>query len=186
MCQSVANPCSAEYWHMGETTTRFGRTRLRSVIGEKRALITCPEVCGNRAALCAIARPGVSLVRRSSTESDGLPGAPAGACADPGLRPPARRADGRCTRTPPHSSAGSICCTPPGPRSSPGQMSTSGRRSIRRNRRFEFDCQRRAVRARDSGTRAHRATSVPGAGVDAMNEGRADSNNSANTPPPVM
>ena len=34
-CQSLAKPSSLEYWHMGETTTRFGSLRLRRVSSSK-------------------------------------------------------------------------------------------------------------------------------------------------------
>ncbi len=39
MCQSVARPSSAEYWHIGETTSRFGNVSSRSENGEKSMLI---------------------------------------------------------------------------------------------------------------------------------------------------
>src|SRR5204863_1913303 len=39
MCHSLAWPCSEEYWHIGETTTRLGRVTLRSVIGENSMLM---------------------------------------------------------------------------------------------------------------------------------------------------
>src|SRR5258706_2810535 len=35
-CQSLAIPSCAEYWHIGETTTRFLRVMPRRVIGENR------------------------------------------------------------------------------------------------------------------------------------------------------
>src|SRR6185437_6494707 len=38
-CQSVAEPSSAEYWHIGETAMRFASSRPASRIGEKRALV---------------------------------------------------------------------------------------------------------------------------------------------------
>src|SRR3954464_8600852 len=38
-CQSVGTPSSAEYWHIGDTTTRFFKFRPRSLIGENRALM---------------------------------------------------------------------------------------------------------------------------------------------------
>src|SRR6478736_8910536 len=38
-CQSVGTPSSAEYWHIGDTTTRFFKVRPRSLIGENRALM---------------------------------------------------------------------------------------------------------------------------------------------------
>ena len=38
-CQSVAEPFSAEYWHIGETMMRFGNFRPRNSIGENRLLI---------------------------------------------------------------------------------------------------------------------------------------------------
>ena len=38
MCQSVAQPSSAEYWHIGEMTMRLGSVMVRRVSGEKRAL----------------------------------------------------------------------------------------------------------------------------------------------------
>src|SRR5581483_6366628 len=37
-CQSLAEPLSELYWHIGETTTRFGRVKPRIVIGENRTL----------------------------------------------------------------------------------------------------------------------------------------------------
>src|SRR5471032_1870679 len=37
-CQSLAEPLVELYWHIGETTTRFGRVRPRMVIGENRML----------------------------------------------------------------------------------------------------------------------------------------------------
>src|SRR4029079_10130087 len=36
-CQSFGMPSSDEYWHIGETMTRLGRTTERSCRGEKRA-----------------------------------------------------------------------------------------------------------------------------------------------------
>ena len=39
MCHAVASPRSAEYWHIGETTMRLGSVTLRSVSGEKSALM---------------------------------------------------------------------------------------------------------------------------------------------------
>src|SRR5215471_4494667 len=38
MCQSLGNPSSAEYWHIGETATRFQSTRSRSRHGGLRGL----------------------------------------------------------------------------------------------------------------------------------------------------
>src|SRR5438270_10535655 len=37
-CQSLAEPLSELYWHIGDTTTRLGRVRPRSVMGENRTL----------------------------------------------------------------------------------------------------------------------------------------------------
>src|ERR1039457_802271 len=37
-CQSLAEPSLELYWHIGDTTTRFGSVRPRSVIGENRTL----------------------------------------------------------------------------------------------------------------------------------------------------
>src|SRR5664279_4753159 len=37
-CQSLAEPLLELYWHIGETTTRFGSVRPRRVIGENRTL----------------------------------------------------------------------------------------------------------------------------------------------------
>ena len=37
-CQSLAEPLLELYWHMGETTTLFGRVRPRMVIGENKTL----------------------------------------------------------------------------------------------------------------------------------------------------
>src|SRR3982074_748604 len=36
MCQSVAQPSTAEYWHIGDTTMRLARGTLRSLKGENR------------------------------------------------------------------------------------------------------------------------------------------------------
>src|SRR5690348_6445159 len=38
-CQSLAVPSVELYWHIGETTTRFGSVRPRMVIGENSALV---------------------------------------------------------------------------------------------------------------------------------------------------
>src|SRR5580698_9182967 len=38
-CQSFAEPLSELYWHIGETTMRFGNVSPRMVIGENRALL---------------------------------------------------------------------------------------------------------------------------------------------------
>src|SRR5476651_402039 len=38
-CQSLAQPSSAEYWHIGETTMRLASSRPASLRGEKRALL---------------------------------------------------------------------------------------------------------------------------------------------------
>src|SRR4051812_26022622 len=38
-CQSFASPLSEEYWHIGATMIRLGRVRLRSVMGENKALM---------------------------------------------------------------------------------------------------------------------------------------------------
>src|SRR6185295_8796551 len=38
-CQSVAEPWSEAYWHIGDTTMRFGNVRPRMVIGENKALV---------------------------------------------------------------------------------------------------------------------------------------------------
>jgi hypothetical protein len=35
MCQSPGTPSVAMYWHMGETTMRFGTVRPRMSMGEK-------------------------------------------------------------------------------------------------------------------------------------------------------
>src|SRR5450432_1502644 len=37
-CQSLAEPLLELYWHIGDTTTRFGRVRPRIVSGENRTL----------------------------------------------------------------------------------------------------------------------------------------------------
>ena len=37
MCQSVAQPSTAEYWHIGETTMRLASASLRSLYGVNRA-----------------------------------------------------------------------------------------------------------------------------------------------------
>src|SRR6266436_2532178 len=47
-CHAFASPFSAEYWHIGETSTRLGRTTPRSVIGENSALMgTSGDGCQN-------------------------------------------------------------------------------------------------------------------------------------------
>ncbi len=38
-CQSVGSPSSLEYWHIGETNTRFLNSTPRSVSGENRRLM---------------------------------------------------------------------------------------------------------------------------------------------------
>ena len=38
-CQSVAEPSSAEYWHIGETMMRFASFRPRNSIGENSVLM---------------------------------------------------------------------------------------------------------------------------------------------------
>jgi hypothetical protein len=37
VCQSVAQPLTAEYWHIGDTTMRLARTSLRKLKGENSA-----------------------------------------------------------------------------------------------------------------------------------------------------
>src|SRR3569833_701943 len=142
---------------MGEMRMRFGRTRLRSVIGEKRALITCPTPPEKPAALCAIARAGESLFCWFLLVSDGEPGAGADAGAG---REPLRRAPGagnRCTGTQRHPSGGSECCTPPGPRSSPRRTQIGYHGSIRHNPHFVPYCQWPVARGRDGGIPVRRS-----------------------------
>src|SRR5664279_2523382 len=38
ICQSVAQPSTAEYWHMGDTTMRLARVSSRRVRGENRVV----------------------------------------------------------------------------------------------------------------------------------------------------
>src|SRR4029077_943129 len=38
-CQSLAEPSSALYWHIGDTTMRFSSSRSASLIGENRVLV---------------------------------------------------------------------------------------------------------------------------------------------------
>src|SRR5690606_9161905 len=38
-CQSLAKPSCAEYWHIGATTVRLRRVRLRRVTGENRLVM---------------------------------------------------------------------------------------------------------------------------------------------------
>src|SRR6476620_2784305 len=47
-CQSVAQPSTAEYWHIGDTTMRFGSVSSRSVSGSNRPVrpATCDESVG--------------------------------------------------------------------------------------------------------------------------------------------
>src|SRR5690242_16367948 len=46
-CQSPAEPSFELYWHIGETTTRFGSVTPRKVIGENNALIEAMSlICG--------------------------------------------------------------------------------------------------------------------------------------------
>src|SRR5438128_4886718 len=40
VCQSVAHPSMAEYWHIGDTTMRLARLSLRSLKGENSVLDT--------------------------------------------------------------------------------------------------------------------------------------------------
>ena len=53
-CQSVAQPCSAEYWHIGETTIRLRSATPRSVMGSNRCMGVLPAAGG----------PGAARVRR--------------------------------------------------------------------------------------------------------------------------
>lgn len=39
MCQEFAAPSAVTYWHMGDTTIRFFRLTLRTVIGESNTII---------------------------------------------------------------------------------------------------------------------------------------------------
>src|SRR5580692_3740577 len=39
MCQSLATPSSALYWHIGATTTRFASSRPARRMGENKALV---------------------------------------------------------------------------------------------------------------------------------------------------
>ncbi|MGF6600756.1 hypothetical protein P3T23_005495 [Paraburkholderia sp. GAS448] len=43
MCQECALPSMATYWHIGDTTMRFGSVTPRSVNGENSELIFFPE-----------------------------------------------------------------------------------------------------------------------------------------------
>ena len=45
-CQSLAQPSSAEYWHMGETTMRLASSRPASRKGENKALLMGCETRG--------------------------------------------------------------------------------------------------------------------------------------------
>jgi hypothetical protein len=38
MCQSLPTPSLALYWHIGDTTIRFGTVRSASFMGENKAL----------------------------------------------------------------------------------------------------------------------------------------------------
>src|ERR1700735_1551890 len=44
LCQDVARPSSAEYWHIGATTMRLGKLRLRRVCGENKEGMDAPGV----------------------------------------------------------------------------------------------------------------------------------------------
>src|SRR6476469_4123599 len=44
-CQSQAEPSVELYWHIGETTTRFGNVNPRRVMGENNALIEAISLC---------------------------------------------------------------------------------------------------------------------------------------------
>ena len=57
VCQSVAQPSSAEYWHIGETTMRFAsvsprnekfenRDNAMAFVTSERGAITVPEIIG--------------------------------------------------------------------------------------------------------------------------------------------
>src|ERR1700680_4869061 len=58
-CQSVAQPSVELYWHMGDTTMRFGRVRSRRLMGENRALGTLPSFRTASAARLARSREPV-------------------------------------------------------------------------------------------------------------------------------
>ncbi len=79
ICQSVAAPLSAEYWHIGATTTRLGRLRLRMSMGEKRALICDLETCRRHMALARMRikrdiLPMAAIILPCAVRSGGLPG----------------------------------------------------------------------------------------------------------------
>src|ERR1700741_339310 len=46
-CQSVATPSSAEYWHIGEMTTRFFSTSSLSLSGENNIVLGPGSVIGS-------------------------------------------------------------------------------------------------------------------------------------------
>ena len=59
VCQDVARPSSAEYWHIGATTMRLGKARLRRVCGENKAVMGLPDVKTGRSLYRAMEPPGV-------------------------------------------------------------------------------------------------------------------------------
>src|SRR5215469_9488336 len=48
-CQSLAEPSSAEYWHIGDTMMRLASFRPRNSIGENRALMLGKSGAGGSA-----------------------------------------------------------------------------------------------------------------------------------------
>src|SRR5438552_16238188 len=60
VCQSVAHPSTAEYWHIGDTTMRLARLSLRSLKGEKRVLDTVmTRIVGDDRRHCGCQAPHV-------------------------------------------------------------------------------------------------------------------------------
>ena len=58
-CQSVAQPSSAEYWHIGETTMRLGSATPRSAMGSNRCMRVLRRTAGD---------PGAARVRRDGND----------------------------------------------------------------------------------------------------------------------
>src|SRR3984885_7947180 len=63
-CQSLAEPLSELYWHIGDTTTRLGSVSPRSVIGENRTLAIASLFGAEIRLSVAISRNAAGSIRR--------------------------------------------------------------------------------------------------------------------------
>src|SRR6267378_1160135 len=71
-CQSLASPFTAEYWHIGATMMRFGSARLRSFIGENRALMGDVRAGGRNSCLYLARRRAFLNQRKAALVMPGL------------------------------------------------------------------------------------------------------------------